>query len=295
MNLKEVLPRVKKNILLKNYTTLRIGGRAKYFFIAKNREDLIKAILAAQKFKIPFFVLGSGSNVLISDKGFNGLVIKNEARNFEIKGEKIVAESGAILDKVIESAIRAGLAGLEKGSGIPGTIGGAVYGNAGSKKNEWSISKAIESVELLFSNGKIKKVGKKWLNFSYRESRLKKMKKAPVILTVFLKLRKGNSQKLKKIRKEILKERIKRIPPGFSAGSVFKNCKNIPAGKLIEKCGLKGKKVGGVKVSEKHANFIINFKNGKASDVKKLIKLIKKEARKKFGISLKEEIEFINV
>ncbi len=292
--LKELLPGLQKNVSLKNYTTFKIGGPTKYFFRAREKEDLIKAIKMAKEFNLPFFILAGGSNLLMSDKGFNGLVVKNEARNFEIKKERIIAESGAILDKVVARAVKVGLAGLEKGSGIPGTLGGAVYGNAGWPKGDWEIGKFVKEVELLMPNGKIKRVGKNWLSFQYRNSRLKMARdKKPIILEVVLKLKKGRPKDLEKRRQEILKIRSEKIPPGFSAGSIFKNPSKKPAGFLIEKCGLKGKKIGKAQISQKHANFIVNLKGAKAADVLKLINLAKKKVKNKFGISLKEEIQFL--
>jgi len=294
MELKKSLSGIKKNILLKNYTTFKIGGRAKYFFVAKTKKDLIKAVMMAKKFKLPFFILGSGSNILISDKGFNGLLIKNEARNFKIKGKRIIAESGAILDKIIKAAINNGLSGLEKGSGIPGTLGGAVYGNAGWPRGGWAIGDLVEKVEILWPNGKIEKVGSKWLSFNYRNSHFKKIKiNKPIILEVILKLKKGKKENLEKERCEVLETRIKKIPAGFSAGSIFKNPHQKPAGFLIEKCGLKGKKFGSVKISDKHANFIVNLGDGKARDVKKMIDLIKKKVKNRFKTDLEEEIQFL--
>jgi len=294
MSINKLLPGVKKNILLKNYTTFKIGGWAKYFFVAKKKEDLIGAIKVAKKLKLPFFVLGGGSNLLISDKGFEGLVIKNETRNFKIKKKKIIAESGAILDNIIEAAVGAGLSGLEEGSGIPGTLGGAVYGNAGWPRGVWAIGDCVEEVELLMPSGKIKKVGRKWLSFGYRNSRLKKTKGGkPIILEVILKLKKRGKEDLEKERLEILKTRTKKIPPGFSAGSIFKNPFRKSAGFLIEKCSLKGKRIGDVEISEKHANFIVNLGNGRAKDVIKLIKLAKQKVKNKFGIVLEEEVCYL--
>lgn len=294
MDIQKLLPEVKKNILLKDYTTFHIGGPAKYFFVAKIKEDLIKAIKVAKKINLPFFILGGGSNLLINDKDFDGLVIKNESRNFKVQGKKIIAESGVIFDLAIKTTVRSGLSGLEKGSGIPGTLGGAVYGNAGWPRGKWAVGDYVEKVELLMPNGKIKKVGRKWLSFGYRSSRLKKIKgKKPVILEVVLKLKKGKKKDLEKERQEILETRVKKIPPGFSAGSIFKNPIEKPAGFLIEKCGLKGKRVGDVKISEKHANFIVNLGKGKAKDVIKLINLAKKKVKNKFGIGLEEEIQYL--
>jgi len=294
MRIKKLPPGIKKNILLKNYTTFKIGGPAKYFFVAKTKEDLIKAVITAKKFNLPFFILGGGSNVLISDNGFNGLVIKNEARNFKIEKERVVAVSGAILDKIIDRTVEKGLIGLEKGSGIPGTIGGAIYGNAGWPRGKWAIGDWVEEVELLMPNGKIKKVVKKWLSFGYRNSRIKMIKgEKPVILEVVLKLKKGKVGELIKKRREILKRRFQKIPAGFSAGSTFKNPPQKPAGFLIEKCGLKGKRIGNVKISEKHANFVINLGGGKAKEIRKLINLVKKMVEKRFKIVLEEEIELL--
>ena len=285
----------KKNVLLKNYTTFQIGGPAKYFYIAKNKTELIEATKQAKKLKLPFFILGGGSNVLISDKGFNGLVIKNEARSFKVEKEKIIAESGVILDKIIKAAVGAGLSGLEEGSGIPGTLGGAVYGNAGWPRGGWAIGNFVETAELLMPSGKIKKVKKNWLSFGYRNSRLKEINenKKPVILEVVLKLEKSGKRDLEKRCREILKIRSKKIPPGFSAGSIFRNPSGKAAGYLIQKCGLKGKKIGQAQISEKHANFIVNLGGATAKDVKKLINLIKKSVKKKFKINLEEEIQFL--
>jgi UDP-N-acetylmuramate dehydrogenase len=292
--IRKELPEAKRDVLLKNYTTFKIGGPAKYFFVAKTKDDLIKAISVAKRFNLPFFILGSGSNILISDKGFKGLVIKNETRNFKIKKERIIAESGAIFDRIILNVIQAGLSGLEKGSGIPGTLGGAVYGNAGWPRGAWAIGDAVESVTLLMPDGKIKKTDKKWFSFSYRNSRLKIIKgEKPVILEVILKLKKGKIKDLKKKRQEILKKRVEKIPSGFSAGSIFINPRQNTAGYLIEKCGLKGKKIGRVQISEKHANFIVNLGEGKARDVKKLINLVKKSVKNKFGIVLEEENQYL--
>lgn len=294
MNTTNILPRIKKNILLKNYTTFHIGGPARYFLVAKTKEDLIKAVSLAKKNNLPFFILGGGSNVLISDKGFNGLIIKNEARNFKIKKETIIAESGTILSQLINTSVKAGLSGLVEGAGIPGTIGGAVYSNAGWPRGKWSIGNIVKEVEVLIPNGKIKKVNKKWMEFEYRNSRLKKMRnKKSIILQVILELKKGKKTELEKKLREILKIRSKKIPKGFSAGSIFKNPRQKTAGFLIEKSGFKGKKIGNAQISKKHANFIINLGKAKAGDVKKLIKLIKKEVKKEFKKNLKEEIEYL--
>ena len=325
--IKKLLPEIKKNVLLKNYTTFKIGGRAKYFFIAKNTEDLIKAILVAKKFKLPFFILGGGSNLLVSDKGFKGLVIKIQNTKYKIQNTKIMAEVGVMLGELVNVSAKTGLSGLEWAVGIPGTVGGAIFGNAGVfGKSMKNIVKEIEVFDL--SNEKIKTFKNKDCQFDYRESIFKKNKNL-IILSTKLKLKKEKKSKIERKMREYLNYRKENQPLNLpSAGSVFKNyelrlqpahhppeksgpIKNyelvkefpelrefnkknlIPAAWLIEKCGLKGKKIGGAKISEKHANFIVNLGEAKAEDVKKLINLAKKKVKNKFSITLEEEIQFL--
>lgn len=255
----------RKNISLKKYTTFQIGGKAKYFFVAKTKTDLISAIKMAKKMNLPFFIFGGGSNLLVSDKGFNGLVIK----------------TGKPLALYV-------LKGLEWAAGIPGTIEGAVYGNAGAFGK--SMKDVVKTVEVFDTRtGKIKFFKNKDCKFGYRDSVFKK-KKNLIILSVKIKLKKSDPKKIK----EHLKQRKEKQLLGYaSVGSIFVNPKGLTAGELIEKCGLKGKRIGNVKISEKHANFIVNLGKGKAKDVKKLINLIKKEVKKKFKINLEEEIQFL--
>ncbi len=299
MSIKKLLPRVKTNTSLKNYNTFRIGGRAKYFFVAKKKEDLIKAVKVAKKLGLPFFVLGRGSNLLISDKGFKGLVIK----------------FGQPLSLYVSK-------GLEWAVGIPGTIQGAVWSNAGAFKK--SMKEVVKEVEVFDTKtGKVKIFKNKDCRFSYRNSIFRK-KKNLIILSVKIKSKKSNTKKIK----QYLEYRKKTQPLSFpSAGSIFKNLKNLATGellgeedkssssafaaarligeedkpsssafaaaRLIEECGLKGKKIGDVQVSKKHANFIINLGDGKARDVKKLINLIKRKVKSKFGANLEEEIQYL--
>jgi UDP-N-acetylmuramate dehydrogenase len=290
-NINKLLPGVRKNVSLKNYTTFRIGGRAKYFFVVKTKEDLISAILVAKKIKLPFFVLGGGSNLLVSDKGFNGFVIKILNTKYQILKNKITAEAGITLGKLVNASAGAGLTGMEWAAGIPGTVGGAVFGNAGWPSNKKNISSVIEWVEVFNTKDlKTKILKNKNCKFGYRDS-VFKHKKNLIILSTCLRLKKWKKEKIKKAILEILKKRKKKIPFGFSAGSVFKNQRGSSAGLLIEKCGLKGKMIGGAKISEKHANFIINFKNAKAKDIKNLINLAKNKVKNKFGVKLEEEIQ----
>ncbi|MDP2967260.1 MAG: UDP-N-acetylmuramate dehydrogenase [bacterium] len=290
--IKEELPGIKRNVSLKNYTTFKIGGPAKYFFEAKNKKDLIKAILVAKKFKLPFFVLGGGSNLLVSDEGFKGLVIKILFSKFYFLNSQISAEAGTILGQLVSATSNTGLTGLEWAAGIPGTVGGAVFGNAGAFQK--SMKDIVKEVEVLDAKDlRFKIYDFKKCQFGYRDS-IFKHKKNLIILSIALNLKKGKKSEIKKKIKEYLNYKKQRQPLNYpSAGSIFKNPSGFSAGELIEKCGLKGKRIGQAKISEKHANFIVNLGNARAKDVKKLINLIKKEVKKKFKINLEEEIRFL--
>ena len=299
--LKKELPGLKRNISLKNYTTFKIGGPAKYFFVAKNKEDLIEAIKKAKELKLPFFILGGGSNLLVSDKGFDGLVIKILNSKFYILNSKIFTEAGTPLTLIVNEAAKKGLTGLEWAAGIPGTVGGAIYGNAGAfGRSMKDVVKEVEYGEVGFpSEIRLLKIKNRDCEFSYKDS-IFKHKKNLIILSAILQLKKGNKKVIESKIKKNLEQRKKTQPLNFpSAGSIFKNPPGFSAGELIEKCGLKGKKIGGVKISEKHANFILNLgrhppaTQGKAKDVIKLINLIKQKVKNKFKVNLEEEIQIL--
>jgi len=292
MRIEKELPEVQKNILLKNYTTFKIGGSAKYFFAAKTKENLIKAIMVAKKYNLPFFILGGGSNLLVADKGFKGLVIKIRNQKSEIKNNKIFAEAGVLLSQLVNTTLMKKLTGLEWAAGIPGTVGGAIGGNAGAfGKSMEGIVKGVEVFDA--TTGKTKILKNKDCKFEYRDSVFKR-KKNFIIISVILQLKKGNKKEIKNKLAGYLNYRKERQPLNFpSAGSVFKNPNGLSAGELIEKCGLKGKKIGNVKISERHANFIINLGRGRAKDVEKLINLVKKTVKSKFKIVLEEEINIL--
>ena len=295
--LEKELSGVQKNILLKNYTTFKIGGPAKYFFIAKNKDDLIKAAAAARKLKLPIFVLAGGSNILVSDKGFYGLVIKINNSKIAIRNSnEVCVDAGVILPKLVEIALKNRLEGLEWAAGVPGTVGGAIYGNAqafGSK-----ISDSVKKVEALnIKTLKIKNFTRGQCQFSLKTSAFKKNKNLMIISAV-LKLKKGNEKNIRGIIKENIKYRKKNHPIFFpSAGSIFVNPeskkKTLPAGYLIEKCGLSGKKIGKAQISKIHSNFIVNLGSAHARDVLKLVDLARKKVRRTFGIDLKTEVQFV--
>lgn len=321
IELKNNFPRIENNILLKNHTTFRIGGRAKYFLRTSDKKELKKIVEMASKNNISFLVIGGGSNILFSDNGFDGLVISYRAENFskesftiEKKGdgdEAIIKVDTSIPFSFLISEMK-NLSGLEWGVGIPGTLGGAINGNAGAQGE--SISDSVESIDVLeISSDSVleKKMKKNDCLFGYRTSIFKENNNL-LIISAELRLFKSEEEEVKKKIMENLNKRKLKQPKGFSAGSVFKNyygkldeavVKNypqlkiynekeiIPTGLLIELCGLKGKKIGDAKISEDHANFIINLGNATSSDVISLINLIKKSVKEKFLIDLKEEIK----
>ncbi len=294
---KKNFPGLQFNILLKKYTTFKIGGPAKYFFQAKSKEELIKAIKFSQSVKLPFFILGGGSNVLVSDKGYDGLIIKIQMTKSKcqikskIQSPEIYAGAGVKLGDLVKLAVKNNLTGLEWLAGIPGTVGGAVYGNAGAFGE--TISDIVEKVEVLDTcQLKIKNYKLTNCQFNYRNSIFKK-KKSLLILSCLFRLKRGNKEEIKKKIKYFLDYRKKNHPLNFpSAGSIFKN-PGKPARELIEKCGLKGKRIGRVEISTKHANFIVNLGEGRAEDVLRLIDLVKKKVKKRFGVGLQEEIKFL--
>jgi UDP-N-acetylmuramate dehydrogenase len=289
---KILLKGINKNVLLEKFTTFKIGGRAKYFFTAKNKESFIQALNWAAKNSLPSFVLGGGSNLLIADAGFNGLVIKNENKKCKTKGKKIFTGSGTPLVALLKYAVKNRLTGLEWSVGIPGTVGGAIFGNAGAFGE--SIRDCLAEAEVFdVKNKKIIIFKNIDCKFSYRQSIFKRNKNLVIISATFF-LKKSTSKAINKKIKNFLNYRNAHQPLNFSsAGSVFANPKNFSAGELIEKCGLKGKKIGNAKFSEKHANFIVNLGKARACDIKKLINLAKKSVKNKFGVDLEEEIRYL--
>jgi UDP-N-acetylmuramate dehydrogenase len=292
MSIQELLPEVQENVLLAQYTTFKIGGNAKYFFTAKKREEIIKAVKAAQQCDLSFFILANGSNVLFSDNGFDGLVIKLENTNNELRNNTIYAQAGVMLSSIVNIAEEAGLSGLEWAGGIPGTVGGAVRGNAGAFDS--SVSDIVKSVEALdVSNLEIKNYKIEDCEFGYRNSIFKKNKNL-IILSIEIELQKGDRIEIEKQIQEYKNYRKEHHPLKFSsAGSIFKNPSGFSAGELIEKSGLKGKIIGDAQISEKHCNFIINLGRAEAKDVLALINLVKKEVKNKFDINIEEEIMIV--
>ena len=314
-----------RNISLSKYSSYKIGGPAKYFFKAKNIEDIIKAIkkwrgFASYRNKASctgLFILGGGTNILFDDDGFNGLVIKPDIKFIKRDGNTLMVGAGTPLTPLLNYSIIKNLSGFEWAAGIPGTVGGAVRCNAGAFGGEMKdVIVEVYILDISKSKPRIKKRSRSACCFGYRSSIFKKQpfgKTGEIITYVVLKLKDGNRKSIKKIIKRNIDYRQKHHPLEYpSAGSIFENTdvkklnKNlkkrfisviksdpfpvIPAAYLISKAGLRGISYGGAMISLKHPNFIVNVSNATAHDVKNLIKLVKKEVYKEFKIKLKEEI-----
>jgi len=290
---------VRHDVGLAQYSSFGIGGPARYFFVARTPTDIIRAVDAARECGLKFFILGGGSNILFDDDGFSGLIIKDECAKFAIyNGGSISAQSGAVVDKMVDAALEAGLAGLEYAAGIRGTIGGAVYGNAGAFGH--AINELLEKAVLYTRDGGITIVDNQHFRFAYRKSSLSDS--GDVVLSVKLSLKPGDKRKLAEIVNERRRFRMERHPVGFgSAGSVFKNLRKLeepdkvtPAGKILEEAGVRGMRVGGAAVFEKHCNIVVNMGKATSKEVKTLVAMMEKAARDKFGIDLKREIMYID-
>lgn len=274
---------------LKNHTTFKIGGPAAFFYTAFNLKDLIKSISLARKLQIPYFVLGGGSNLLVSDKGYKGMVIENKASGLRTLGKtKIEAESGVNIGRLINFCLEQNLIGLEDFILIPGTVGGAIFNNIHGANHLFS--DFVESVEILHKNGERKIQPAASFNFGYDYCLLQKTK--DTILKTTLSLKIGDQKKSRQKIKKIVEKKINY--PKFSAGSIFKNQKGRPVSFLIDKkLNLKGKTIGGARVSPVHAGFIENLGGAKSKEVLALIKLIQEKAKEQLGIIFDPEIIFL--
>jgi len=308
--------KVQKNIPSAQFTTFRIGGPAKFFIEVKEKNDLLEAIKWAKENKEKFFILGGGSNVIINDKGVDGLVIKMANDNITVHGERMEAGAGATLARAVRLATGENLSGLEWAAGIPrATIGGAVRGNAGAFNS--SMAEVMETAEVFnVKKEKFELFSNKDCRFNYRESIFKEDNNY-LIWNVVFKLEKGNKLEIESSVNKFLESRQSWQPKLPSAGSVFKNLSldylkennaniadlasqagvvkegKVGAGWLIELAGLKGKKIGGAKVSLEHANFIVNTSQATAGDIIMLISYIKQQVRNRFNIQLQEEVQYL--
>jgi len=324
------LKSIETGVWLKNETTFGIGGPADLFYRAKTVKALVKAVRLARKLDIPYFILGGGSKILVADQGFRGLVIKNQARKIKLLANyQLRAASGVDNSTLVQFCRQHNLTGLEFLIGIPGTLGGAVRHNARFRDPRDFLKPVVDfrrvrncyladrvvKVRLLHPDGKITWQDRSYCQFQPHTSGFREdpKKRKEVILEVKLQLQPGQSDEIDRLIKIMFAWRqhrrlgrrklvdpvtgqVNSQPQGRSAGCIFANTPNPwghPAGRLIDLCGLKGYRLGGAKISEEHANFIINDRGATAAEVLALIKLIKKRVKEKFGVELKEELEYL--
>jgi len=298
--------RVRRDEILAPYTTFRIGGPADLFYEPRTADELARAILAARAQRVPYFLLGMGANILIGDRGFRGLVIRNTARHMEVLPDgKVWAESGAVVyPELIELAVAHGLSGLEHYVGIPSTVGGALWQNlhflapAPARERTMFIAEVTCSAEILTEQGGQKTVGVDYFEFGYDDSILHH--RPDVVLAATFQLRPDDPARLRRVMEENLQWRRERHPPldtEPSAGSIFKKIAGIGAGRLIDECGLKGTRIGGAMVTPRHANILINVLgpegSATAADVRALIAHIQEVVEQRTGHRLEPEIGFV--
>jgi UDP-N-acetylmuramate dehydrogenase len=280
---------------LARYTSMKIGGPADYFIEVNSGTALAEALIALRRHQLPVWLLGNGSNVLISDLGVRGAVIHlaGEFKKIEWRegGENIEVEVGAAyaVTQLVRQAARKGYAGLEFAEGIPGTVGGALVMNAGAYGSE--IEKVVERVDAIGADGQPVVFARAQLTFSYRDSHLPP---GTVVTRVLLRLRREEAVKVNAKLRELVGKRKSSQPSGFpNSGSMFRNPPGDFAGRLIEAAGLKGHRVGQARIAERHANFIVNLGGAKAADVRQLMEAAQREVRRRFNINLVPEVKFV--
>lgn len=280
--------RVRLNEPMSLWTTFRIGGAADLFYEAKSDGEIVKAVLLCRRLKVPYFLFGGGSNLLVSDAGMEGMAIKISSCKLQVSGCKMEIDAGVPLAEVVKQAADASLAGLEFAVGIPGTFGGAVVGNAGAWQK--AVGDRIARVRVLSADGDVVWVEQKDCGFDYRESRFKRS--GEIVLGAKLQFEEGKESEIRGTMAAYLENR-KHQPKEPSAGSIFVNPKPTAAGSLIDQCGLKGQKCGEAEISTIHGNIIVNLGQASCADVLKLITLAKDRVRQKFDINLTEEVKII--
>lgn len=278
--------------LMSRHTTFRIGGPADYFVTPHTKEEIRQVIRLCKEEEIPFAVLGNGSNLLVGDKGFRGVIIQL-FKNFSdiiIEEETIYAQSGALLVRLANQAAEQGLTGLEFASGIPGTLGGAVVMNAGAYGGE--MKDVILWSDVLTEDGEFLRLSGEELELGYRTSVIQK--KHYFVLGAALRLKKGDQNEIRSVMKELKEKRVSKQPVEYpSAGSTFKRPEGYFAGKLIMDTGLRGFSVGGAQVSEKHCGFVINKGGATAEEVQLLMKEVADRVEEKFGVRLEPEVKML--
>lgn len=287
-----------RDVLLSVYSSFRIGGPADYFIEVKSEAELTAAVRAARKFNFPFYVIGGGYNLLFDDTGYRGLMIRNRASSLKFIEEKGILEvaSGTRLAEVVNLAVSEGLGGLEFLAGIPGTVGGAIYGNAGAFGQ--AIGDRVDEVKLLTGEGKEKSLRQSELGFGYRHSFLKDH--PGIVLKASLRVERDDRNRIQKKVEDYLTQREQKHPPEGTAcaGSYFKNPvlpdgSKIPAGRLLEQAGARGMRVGQAAVYPGHCNFIVNLGGATCREVLALAAELKEKVQRQTGICLQEEVIYV--
>lgn len=275
-----------------SHTTFKVGGKADAFLSVNSRETLVNAIKVCHEKEVPYYVLGNGSNVLVSDKGYRGLILSigSQMAQMECDENGITVQAGAMLSLVARMAAKNGLTGMEFASGIPGSIGGAIVMNAGAYGGE--MKQIVDAVEILNKDGQIRTYSADEMEFGYRTSRIKR--NGGIVLSVTLRLERGKKEEILDRMNELAGQRREKQPLEYpSAGSTFKRPEGYFAGKLIMDAGLRGYTVGGAQVSEKHCGFVINKGGATAKDIYTLIGDVQKKVKETSGIELEPEVIFL--
>jgi UDP-N-acetylmuramate dehydrogenase len=284
---------VQENVILAPYTSARIGGPADVLLTVNSADELAKVITFIWEHEIPYYMLGGGSNVLVGDGGIRGAVILNRAKEVRFEAgdqPQVWCESGVVFSNLSNRCASKGLAGLEWAATVPGTLGGAVYGNAGAFGGD--ISGNLIWAELLTANGR-EKYSVEQMGYGYRTSILKRNEIKAVVLSVLLGLKNATKEEVSVKIEEVSGRRKSTQPPGASMGSMFKNPAGDHAGRLIDAAGLKGTRIGNAEISTVHGNFFINHGETRAGDVRKLIDLTRAQVKEKTGVELELEVELV--
>ena len=277
---------------MKRHTTFRIGGPADFFLLPSTVDEVRGILEIFREEELPYFILGNGSNLLVSDKGYRGVIIQlyRNFSNISVEGNEICASSGALLSQIAAAARNASLTGFEFAGGIPGTLGGAVVMNAGAYGGE--LKDVLKEAVVMTEQGEILTLPVEKLDMGYRTSRIKKA--GYLVLEARLVLEQGDMDKIRDITKDLTEKRVSKQPLEYpSAGSTFKRPEGYFAGKLIMDAGLRGYQVGDAQVSEKHCGFVINKGNATAADVLTLIENVREKVQEQFGVTLEPEVKFL--
>ena len=283
---------VYRNEPMRKHTTFRIGGPADFYLCPHSAKEIQKTVAICREEELPYFILGNGSNLLVSDQGYRGVVIQlwKNVSDILVEGCRIRAKAGASLAKIAGEALEEGLTGMEFAAGIPGTLGGAVVMNAGAYGGE--MKDILQEVLVMDEQGEIFTLKKEELHLGYRTSIIKE--KGYIVLAAALELKPGYRKEIKEKMDELKQRRVEKQPLDMpSAGSTFKRPEGYFAGKLIMDAGLRGFSVGGAQISEKHCGFVVNTGKATANDVLTLIREVQKRVRDKFGVELETEVKFL--